>query len=182
MESSARPDDGPCLVAHPLRQRSRWGCETGRGRAVTEAARWRAKARHRDGKKGLLMSVLRSTSSAGIARRQALLQARAREMRFAPTSTEALLWHQLRGRRLGVAFKRQVVVSGFIADFVASSRALIVEVDGDSYHRGRSSADASRERRLVRAGYTVLRLPASLVERRLAEAVALVRAALGRLE
>ena len=99
-------------------------------------------------------------------------------MRHHPTPSEALLWAQLRGRRLGVSFKRQVVVGSFIADFVAPASRLVVEIDGDVYHQHRRSADEARERKLVRAGYTVLRLPASLVERRLADAVALVRAAL----
>jgi very-short-patch-repair endonuclease len=39
-------------------------------------------------------------------------------------------------------------------------------------------ADASRERKLLQAGYTVLRLPASLVERDLQVAVGLVRKAI----
>ena len=55
-----------------------------------------------------------------------------------------------------------------------------VEVDGDAYHEKRTSADAARERKLVRAGYTVVRVPASLVERDLSRAVEIVRVALGR--
>lgn len=99
-------------------------------------------------------------------------------MRHHPTPSEALLWGQLRGQRLGVAFKRQVVIGSSIADFVAPASRLVVEIDGDVYHQRRRSADAARERKLVRAGYTVLRLPASLVERRLEDALALVRAVL----
>jgi very-short-patch-repair endonuclease len=55
---------------------------------------------------------------------------------------------------------------------------LIVEVDGDLYHQQRASADAARDRKLVRAGYTVVRIPASLVERDLGAATALVQRAL----
>jgi very-short-patch-repair endonuclease len=50
-------------------------------------------------------------------------------------------------------------------------------VDG-LYHARRQRADARRDRKLARLGYRVLRLPAALVQHRLAEAVALVRAAL----
>ena len=42
----------------------------------------------------------------------------------------------------------------------------------DTYHAQRQFADAARERKLIQAGFKVLRLPASLVMRDLAEAVA----------
>lgn len=112
-------------------------------------------------------------------RRTALLVERARGMRHAPTATEAALWRQLSGSRLGVAFRRQVPLGRFIVDFLAPSAALVVEVDG-GYHRGRAAADARRDAWLQREGYRVLRIPAALVERRLEEAVALVGRALAR--
>ena len=104
----------------------------------------------------------------------------ARAMRSEPTAPERALWAELSGSRLGVGFRRQAVVAGCIVDFVAPSRKLIVEVDG-GYHRtaAKRRADARRDRRLERAGYRVLRLPAELVVRRLADAVARIRAALG---
>ena len=101
-------------------------------------------------------------------------------MRFHPTHSEMLLWSRLKGRQLGVPFKRQVVIAGAIVDFAAPSASLIVEVDGASYHQHRPSADAARDRKLVRAGYTIVRVPASLVERRLSSAVQVVLVALGQ--
>ena len=98
-------------------------------------------------------------------------------MRAAPTTTEALLFQELRGNRLGVAFKRQVVLGGYVVDLLAPSRMLVVEVDG-GYHAGRARADARRDRKLARLGYRVLRIPAELVLHWLPDAVALVRAAL----
>ena len=99
----------------------------------------------------------------------------ASRMRAAPTSTEALLWrHALGGK---VAFRRQAVIGGFIVDFVAPARKLVVEVDG-GYHASRQRADARRDHKLARLGYRVLRLPAELVLHHLPEAVARVRAAL----
>ena len=65
----------------------------------------------------------------------------------------------------------------FIADFCAPSIKLIVEVDG-GYHSRRRAADASRDRKLARLGYRVVRVEAELVLRDLSAAVALVRAAL----
>ena len=49
-----------------------------------------------------------------------LLVERAAQMRAAPTSSEARLFEALRGRRLGVAFRRQVPLLGrFIVDLLA---------------------------------------------------------------
>ena len=64
-----------------------------------------------------------------------------------------------------------------IADFLAPSVKLIVEVDG-GYHAGRLVADARRDEKLRRAGYRVVRVPAELVLRAPDEAVAIVRCAL----
>jgi very-short-patch-repair endonuclease len=88
------------------------------------------------------------------------------------------LWDALRARRLGVAFRRQVVVHGLIVEFFAPSVRLVVEVDG-GYHLSRMRVDACRDRVLSRAGYRVLRLPAELVMRDLASAIECVRRALG---
>lgn len=96
--------------------------------------------------------------------RAQLLASRARTMRMAPTTTEALLWTELRGSRLGVAFRRQVVIGEYIVDFCAPSVRLIVEVDG-GYHAGRARADARRDRELGRLGYRVVRVAAELVVR-----------------
>jgi hypothetical protein len=49
-----------------------------------------------------------------------------------------------------------VVLGRYIADFLAPSAKLIVEVDG-SHHARRVSADARRDEALRRAGYRVLR-------------------------
>ncbi|MBN1608021.1 MAG: DUF559 domain-containing protein [Polyangiaceae bacterium] len=107
-----------------------------------------------------------------------LLAQRAGRMRFAVTSSEQLLWLELRGKRLGVSFRRQVPLGGrFIVDFLACGPRLVVEVDG-GYHVRRVVADARRDRALVRLGYRVLRLDAELVVRDMAAAVELVRAAL----
>jgi very-short-patch-repair endonuclease len=106
--------------------------------------------------------------------------ARAAEMRVAPTWSEHLLWQALRGKRLGVAFRRQVPIGRYIVDFLAPSVRLIVEVDG-GYHARRATADARRDEALRRAGYRVLRVQDELVRRNLPGAVRLVRDALGAL-
>ena len=111
---------------------------------------------------------------------QALLVERARCMRQNPTETESELWRKLSGKRLGFAFKRQVPVDRYIADFLAPAVKLVVEVDGSS-HSLRRTADARRDRVFQRLGYPVLRIDAELVRCNLAEAVARVVAALQEL-
>ena len=59
----------------------------------------------------------------------------ARRMRRAPTRSEALMWGQLKGRKVdGVRFRRQAVLGGCIVDFYAACERLVVEVDG-AVHR-----------------------------------------------
>ena len=92
--------------------------------------------------------------------------------------SERLLWERIRGRRLGVVFRRQVpLLECFIADFLAPAARLVVEVDG-AYHAERVRADARRDAVLVRGGYRVLRLGAALVEHDIEVAVSRVRAAI----
>jgi very-short-patch-repair endonuclease len=110
--------------------------------------------------------------------RSAVLSERAHGMRHNMTRSEAALWSRLRRKQLGVSFRRQVPLGGrFIADFFASARRLVVEVDGP-WHRGRDAADARRDRVLARLGYRVLRLDEALVLGDLAQAVERVREAL----
>jgi very-short-patch-repair endonuclease len=98
-------------------------------------------------------------------------------MRRVPTRSERALWQRIKGRQLGVQFRRQVVWRSFILDLFAASVGLVVEVDG-GYHAERRAADARRDEKLRRAGLTVLRLPAELVLREMEQALGLVRAAL----
>ena len=66
--------------------------------------------------------------------RQRVIDERAHGLRAATTASESRLWSQIKGRRLGVQFWRQLPVGGrFIADFLAPARRDIVEVDG-GYH------------------------------------------------
>ena len=81
----------------------------------------------------------------------------------------------LRGRRLGVSFRRQVVLGRYITDFFAAEVGLVVEVDG-GYHRSRRAADARRDEWLRRRGYRVVRVSADAVMRRLGD----VSAAIGQ--
>jgi very-short-patch-repair endonuclease len=93
------------------------------------------------------------------------LRGHAAEMRQRHNAAEVALWQQLRDGQLGSSFRRQVVLlDRCIVDFCCLSARVIVEVDGP-YHAepARKRADARRDRRLGKAGYRVVRVPAKLV-------------------
>jgi len=109
--------------------------------------------------------------------RLCLLNARAHQLRSALTPSERRLWGAVSGRRLGVSFRRQVVIGEFIVDFLAPAQRLVVEVDG-GYHAARRRADARRDAVLRHMGYRVLRLESEFVMRGLEAALARIVAAL----
>lgn len=79
-------------------------------------------------------------------------------MRRDATEAEALLWQNLRGRRLGNSkFRRQVWIGPFIADFICMDAMLIVEVDG-SQHSDDVGYDDNRTAFLATKGYRVIRV------------------------
>lgn len=108
-----------------------------------------------------------------------MLKQRAQLMRRLPTASEAALWQLLKARQLGVSFKRQVPLLGYIVDFYASEVKLIVEVDG-GYHDERVALDAKRQRRLELAGYRVVRVASEVVLLEADVAVERIRASLVR--
>ena len=58
---------------------------------------------------------------------------RAKELRREMTPAEKLLWQEVRAKKLGVRFRRQQVIQGFIVDFYYHKSALVVEVDGNEF-------------------------------------------------
>jgi len=76
-------------------------------------------------------------------------------MRSEPTTAEALLWYHLRGRRMGVKFRRQEPIGPHIADFACPPKPLIVETDGESHDD--PDRDARRDRWFLDHGSFVLR-------------------------
>ncbi|MEO7719629.1 MAG: endonuclease domain-containing protein [Capsulimonas sp.] len=82
----------------------------------------------------------------------------AREMRRNPTAAEAKLWGHLRGHRmLGLKFRRQHVIDGFIADFYCHALKFVIEVDG-GVHDTQEEYDRDRQRFFERSGLSILRV------------------------
>jgi very-short-patch-repair endonuclease len=84
---------------------------------------------------------------------------RAKQLRRAMTRAETLLWRHLKAHRLAaLGFRRQSPMGNYIADFVAHSRKLIVEVDGESHDfEERIRHDGRRDEWFASRGYRVLR-------------------------
>jgi len=58
---------------------------------------------------------------------------RARNLRRNYTEVEMRLWQKLRNRQLGVDFRRQHPVGGFVLDFYAPALRLAIELDGGQH-------------------------------------------------
>jgi very-short-patch-repair endonuclease len=86
-------------------------------------------------------------------------RANARRMRKAMTDAELKLWNELRAHRLmGLSFRRQQPIAGYIVDFACPEHRVIVEIDGSQHANPEDVAyDAARTRRLEAHGWTVLR-------------------------
>ena len=84
----------------------------------------------------------------------------ARRLRREPTPTERHAWSLLRNRRLlGLKFRRQHALHGFIVDFYCPALKLVLELDGNP-HDGviQAGYDAARTAWLNGAGYPLIRI------------------------
>jgi very-short-patch-repair endonuclease len=84
----------------------------------------------------------------------------ARQLRREPTPPERLAWSLLRNRRLlGLKFRRQHVLHGFIVDFYCPALKLVLELDGNHHDEAtQTSYDDARTARLESAGYRLIRV------------------------
>jgi very-short-patch-repair endonuclease len=75
------------------------------------------------------------------------------------TRAETLLWRHLKANRLaGLGFRRQSPMGNYIADFVAHSCKIVVEVDGESHDfEERIRHDERRDAWFASRGYRVFR-------------------------
>lgn len=97
---------------------------------------------------------------------------RAKELRREMTPAEKILWEELRANKLGVHFRRQQVIQGFIVDFYCHKTGLVIEVDGD-IHDLQKEEDERREKvlremRLMAVRFKnddVMRNPSAVVEK-----------------
>lgn len=86
-------------------------------------------------------------------------RARVRELRGErATLPEQLAWDLVRNRQLlGLKFRRQQAIAGFIVDLVCLEIALIIEIDGPIHDKQRER-DAARTAVLESHGFRVVRV------------------------
>ena len=85
---------------------------------------------------------------------------RARHLRSAAATAERTAWRPLRNRRiLGLKFRRQHPINGFIVDFYCARLRLVLELDG-GIHEGiaKSEYDRARTTWLEARGFRVVRV------------------------
>lgn len=84
----------------------------------------------------------------------------ARKLRKKMTFSEVLLWKQIRRRKLGVQFHRQVPMDKFVVDFYCHEIMLAIEIDGSSHNNPQSiKYDEERQRILESYGVKFFRIP-----------------------
>ena len=99
---------------------------------------------------------------------------RAKELRRDMTPAEKILWQELRGNKLGVHFRRQQIIAGFIVDFYCHKAALVIEMDGD-IHDLQQEEDARREKVLKDMGLEIVRFRNEEVMKNLSAVVGKIR-------
>jgi ATP-dependent DNA helicase RecQ len=82
----------------------------------------------------------------------------ARQNRRQPTGAENILWQALRNSKLGVRFRRQHAIEGYIVDFICVQALLTIELDGEIHLTPEHAEyDAGRTFTLTELGYRELR-------------------------
>ncbi|HEY8190674.1 MAG TPA: endonuclease domain-containing protein [Micavibrio sp.] len=81
----------------------------------------------------------------------------ARKLRVNSTEAENLMWSKLRNRQfMGLKFRRQVQMEGYVVDFFCLERGLIIELDGGQ-HVENAEYDRRRSDVLESKGFLVKR-------------------------
>lgn len=83
----------------------------------------------------------------------------ARHMRRALTEPELKFWNAVRAHRLmGLSFRRQMPIGGYIVDFACPEQRLIIEIDGATHSVDEQIArDNRRDAELSALGWQVIR-------------------------
>lgn len=81
----------------------------------------------------------------------------AKHLRRNMTNAERVFWNAVRNNKvMGLQFRRQQVIDGFIADFYCNQMRLVVEIDG-GVHETQKDYDRLRDEFINRRGILVMR-------------------------
>lgn len=82
----------------------------------------------------------------------------AKKLRNNMTLGEITLWREIKGKKLGVRFSRQIPMDRYIVDFYCKDLKLVIEVDGSKHFVERQTEkDALRQARLESLGVIAIR-------------------------
>ena len=82
----------------------------------------------------------------------------ARKLRKESTLAEIILWKEIKGRKLGIEFHRQVPIDNYIVDFYCHEIKLAIEIDGVTHQDEVSlQKDDEREEKLRVLGVHIIR-------------------------
>ena len=102
------------------------------------------------------------------------LQSLARKMRRNLTLQEVKLWKCLKGKQLGVVFRRQYLIANeYIVDFVCLEKKLIIEVDGSQH--ADNLQDQKRSAQLTKLGFQIIRFWNFEIDKNLEGCVQIIR-------
>ena len=77
------------------------------------------------------------------------------------TTVEWKLWWRLRGKGLGVKFRRQHPIGPYVADFACLDAKLVLELDGDTHVK---AYDVRRDSWIKSKGWRVMRVALSEID------------------
>ena len=82
----------------------------------------------------------------------------AKQLRQNMTLGEIALWREVKAKKLGVRFSRQIPIDQFIVDFYCKDLQLAIEVDGAiHFEEGHKERDTKRQQRLESLGVKFIR-------------------------
>lgn len=78
--------------------------------------------------------------------------------------TEWRIWNRLRGKKLGVKFRRQHPIGSYIADFACIDARLVIEIDSDIHV---AAYDMHRDAWMQARGWRVMRVGVGEIDQEL---------------
>ena len=82
----------------------------------------------------------------------------AKMLRQNMTLGEIALWREIKGKKLGVRFSRQIPIDQYIVDFYCKNLQLAIEVDGSIHFKDeQQNKDIFRQNRLESLGVVLIR-------------------------
>lgn len=105
----------------------------------------------------------------------------AKALRANEPDAEKVFWSRLKGKQLGVKFRRQHPLHDFIADFYCHSHRLVIEVDGEIHQTPQNkSYDTSRSEAFNSFGIQTIRFTNAEVIHQTDAVVASIKAILNQ--